>query len=39
MPTVVLKVICRTRYRTDGRTKQRLYASPFVSENKNVYMR
>ena len=29
------KVICRTRYRTDGQTKRRLYASPFW-EHKNM---
>ena len=35
MPTVVL-VICQTRYRTNGWTKQRLYASPFGEHNEKV---
>ena len=35
MTPVVFYVICWTRYRTDGRTKRRLYASPF-GEHKKV---
>ena len=29
-----LKVICRTRYRTDRRTKWQLYASPYLGNIK-----
>ena len=35
MATVVL-VICQTRYRTEGWTKQQLYASPFGEHNIKV---
>ena len=30
------KVICRTRYRMDGQTKRRLYASPFGEHKKEL---
>ena len=38
MPTVVLKLFARPRFRTDGRTKRRIYASPFGEHTNTQHL-